>query len=85
MVVPSSLEVLCDAYIKVRVGILGGGFVDNVSPVALPVERAVFLHRGLAAAFFRAGLLFLLFLQSKRHRPTYPHTSTYIDILLNQN
>ena len=58
MVVPSSLKVLCDSYIKVRVGILGCGFVD-VSPVALSVERAVFLPRSLAAAFFfRCGLFF---------------------------
>ena len=43
MVVPSRIEVLCDAYVKVRFGILGDGFVDDVSPVALPIERAVFL------------------------------------------
>ena len=64
MVAPSSLEVICDAYVKVRVGILGGSFVDDVSPVALPVEGEVFLPRGLAAPFFsRGGFLFLLFLQ----------------------
>ena len=64
MVVPSSLEVLCDAYIKVRVGILGCGFVDDVSPVALSVEGAIFLPRSLAAAFFFCcGFLFLLFFQ----------------------
>ena len=33
MVVPSSLEVLCDAYIKVWVGILGSSFVDDVTPL----------------------------------------------------
>ena len=36
--VPSSLVVLYDAYIKVRVGILGGGFVDDITPVPLPVK-----------------------------------------------
>ena len=58
MVVPSRLEVVCDAYVKVGVGILGGGFLDEVSLVALPIEGTVFLPRGLAVAFFSVVVFF---------------------------